>query len=1037
MDVDFPNFPDNSPQHRDSPTPEDKPFDPSLTTDKQYIANANNRLVENLNIWGTAPAIEIMHLMQNDHTDLGVTESVTIGTALGNGIALFLILPLMKFVGKFFYRTGNYKVFIADRRCTEEEILALQKNEIVIWNNKDGKLCYLVKGTWKKSYVLGEIAEQRKDTLEQNYFNELMQKSRQSLPHVLTEISGECKAAFLRCTEEQGRTYTGKFSRNPLFRVFRTLSKIFAATGVILSAFISGDNPAKQRLNSFLLGGLFSIIGGLFALPYYALAKPISKLISKKFPNFEKYHLTATEGWSKYVRTFQALFTAIGQAIGGVIVEIRKSTGAAATSFGISFYGSVAALVGTLMGFTIVPIINYISAWRHEKENREKGIDLLVCQSIPKLDVANADKSAFVLVQPTPGVAPTALYFVDKIRSEISLISFPKGQSPATFTNALYGSVANHAYSSIENLSKDQLKNAISISGHELGKGILTTSDKDIFRNNYARLGMMLFGGIGAFIGLPIGYYFGLNSPVIATIFSAAFSVVGGVVLSVRGKKKHEELHPPVASLLSLPVLKLLEEPERVREINEFLNKAKEKAKKNGIPIFIKRGEQISIYGYKNGSWAETPLDNIPEDELDNLKKQFTEHGFIRRVTEHGIRRVFKVFKKEDIDANKLLHKTIEGYHEKKGKIDIENSWDYAGRSSGAVFGFVGSAIACMVNPAGALVWAPVGWAIASSLGCILGIGAMRWARNLRGNRIEKKAESLPWSQRITMGSNEGSALGSVLGLAIGVAMAAGPAGIIYWISVMGAIGALGGGVRGVLSDSRARRLIWRAIKEDIFRIKPPEPIRIKSKPKCGTSAATLSALKKVQSDPNLSEKDRSPLPSPPTPLSSGSTQGAQSVPLRQSNREQMLELNQIGIKQNSGQVLSVENLTPSSADSRRSSPPLPEDALNITPAPSSRPHSDDSDQPEVQPKQALNSNVIRPNVILMQQSGDVPSLSSQRTSISDQYVRIIPSPITAFRSVSGGQVVPQPSELTGSNSLGSPHYQSSELINSLSQRGP
>lgn len=231
------------------------------------------------------------------------------------------------------------------------------------------------------------------------------------------------------------------------------------------------------------------------------------------------------------------------------------------------------------------------------------------------------------------------------------------------------------------------------------GKGILTSNSKNAYRNNYTRSGLIIGAAIGVCLGLLIGNWY-FDPIMVATICSAIGSAVGGIGLSIYGRKIHRQFHP------------------------------------------LQPGQT--------------------EDDEDS-----------------------------------------------------DNSWDYASRSGASFLWYLGAAIACMINPAAALLVAPLGGAIASGIGWVLGLWVMRKARQLPGNEMEKKAETLPWSQRITTGANIGSIIGSALGLVIGMTgfVLAGPAGIIVAISFFGAIGAIGGGIGGVLYDKPARSLVYQGIK--------------------------------------------------------------------------------------------------------------------------------------------------------------------------------------------------------------------------------
>lgn len=107
------------------------------------------------------------------------------------------------------------------------------------------------------------------------------------------------------------------------------------------------------------------------------------------------------------------------------------------------------------------------------KKHTGDSYDLLVMSSVPTTTTTFTNtKSAFVLVQETSGLTPTALYFVDRtsiVTPVIYSISFPTGQSISTFTKTLYPTVTNNIYSNILDLSSTQLQQATSISGHTPG----------------------------------------------------------------------------------------------------------------------------------------------------------------------------------------------------------------------------------------------------------------------------------------------------------------------------------------------------------------------------------------------------------------------------------------------------------------------------------------------------------------------------------------------------------------------------------------
>ncbi|HSW71561.1 MAG TPA: hypothetical protein VLH77_06230, partial [Gammaproteobacteria bacterium] len=263
----------------------------------------------------------------------------------------------------------------------------------------------------------------------------------------------------------------------------------------------------------------------------------------------------------------------------------------------------------------------------------------------------------------------------------------------SSFSISFWGGVVGVA-SFVASLIFVPLINWISSKYTKDGKGILTSENKNKYRNNYTRSGLTLGAGFGALFGLIIGNWcFGLIMA--ATIFSALGALIGAIVLSAYGYRIHRKLHGP-----------------------------------------------------------------LPPGKTDNDE-------------------------------------------------DNDNSFDYVTRCTASVFGFIGAAVVCAINPAMALLLVPIGSAIASTLGWGIGILIMKRARSLPGNEIEKKATTMPWTQRLNTGSNIGSVIGGCIGLAFGFAgfILAGPASLIFSVSLFGAIGAVVGGLMAVLYDKHSRQL--------------------------------------------------------------------------------------------------------------------------------------------------------------------------------------------------------------------------------------
>lgn len=97
------------------------------------------------------------------------------------------------------------------------------------------------------------------------------------------------------------------------------------------------------------------------------------------------------------------------------------------------------------------------------------GCDLLLMTSPPTATTSFPGRgNAYILVQAAPGVAPSSLYFVDRMSSAPSIkkiTDFPGGKTLRDF-NAVFDTATNYFSKNIIGLSDAQLKQAASISGH-------------------------------------------------------------------------------------------------------------------------------------------------------------------------------------------------------------------------------------------------------------------------------------------------------------------------------------------------------------------------------------------------------------------------------------------------------------------------------------------------------------------------------------------------------------------------------------------
>lgn len=169
---------------------------------------------------------------------------------------------------------------------------------------------------------------------------------------------------------------------------------------------------------------------------------------------------------------------------------------------------------------------------------------------------------------------------------------------------------------------------------------------------------------------------------------------------------------------------------------------------------------------------------------------------------------------------------------------ETDNSWDYAIRTTAFLFGFLGTLIGVLAMPAAgvgaaafmgvAFVGAALGSAIGSLMGALIGLIVVKVSRLCsveNGKLVEKKADELPWSQRVCVGAMKGSLLGTGIGFLIGL-LIGGPAGAITGAIIGNSIGGFAGGCISALDDSSSLQ-VWKNLFAKIgewFSPSPPAP---------------------------------------------------------------------------------------------------------------------------------------------------------------------------------------------------------------------
>ncbi|MDR3503908.1 MAG: hypothetical protein P4L79_15135 [Legionella sp.] len=159
-----------------------------------------------------------------------------------------------------------------------------------------------------------------------------------------------------------------------------------------------------------------------------------------------------------------------------------------------------------------------------------------------------------------------------------------------------------------------------------------------------------------------------------------------------------------------------------------------------------------------------------------------------------------------------------------------ENSWSYAARSTANYFSYIGIALAYAFCPGAALIHAAlIGSAVGSLIGWFTGLFIMCLARKIEPDETMMNAATLPWTQRIAIGTTRGTIIGAVVGLALGLVVG-GPFTLVGWSVFLGTIGGIIGGIYDVVADpvfykslDKAKQLLKRSAPSSFFFTSQPE----------------------------------------------------------------------------------------------------------------------------------------------------------------------------------------------------------------------
>lgn len=154
---------------------------------------------------------------------------------------------------------------------------------------------------------------------------------------------------------------------------------------------------------------------------------------------------------------------------------------------------------------------------------------------------------------------------------------------------------------------------------------------------------------------------------------------------------------------------------------------------------------------------------------------------------------------------------------------NTDNSWSYATRSTSYFFSCLGIVLTYALCPVAVLAhYAIIASAIASLIGWFAGLFIIWLGRKIEPDETKTSATTLPWTQRLSIGTTRGAIIGAILGLAIGF-LAIGPFGLIGWCILFSAVGGIVGGIKEIASDPAFYNMIKKTTSSFLDIINPPK----------------------------------------------------------------------------------------------------------------------------------------------------------------------------------------------------------------------
>ncbi|MHB1946850.1 MAG: hypothetical protein ACYCQI_01900 [Gammaproteobacteria bacterium] len=338
--------------------------------------------------------------------------------------------------------------------------------------------------------------------------------------------------------------YKKASSDNPLYRTFKTLAAVGAAFGTTVSRMVPLP-PLAQNI----LADVASIGIGLISFPYWYFREKYFR--KYPVPKEERNKLTKTglESWSKYGKTFLVFGASFGQVLGAVHSHFTSRNLLA----NMAIFGGITSLGSFAVGMSLVPLFSWVKQKRNKKriEKRLRETKYLTEKSTPTEinEAINAyhkleEWDLIAKTSPNETIKAEILKFfeIKKRLQEIKVITADSTTYQSNEAINAYNRLIKTGAISVDSCAEvidEQIRDYIFLKESGKIKEQTKPKNKDSFRNNYVRTGILLGAALGTTVGFILGtlVFPGVGSAIGMTLGGAIGGIAGGTVLGITGER--------------------------------------------------------------------------------------------------------------------------------------------------------------------------------------------------------------------------------------------------------------------------------------------------------------------------------------------------------------------------------------------------------------------------------------------------------------------------------------------------------------------